>query len=531
MRTKNPRLYYVSVFGVLTVSLASFGSAQTSEQPKPLGMSDSALAEIMNGAGDVGVLADGSKSIRLKDGTVLPASVGQHPLIRKPLPKLPMPDHPFLMDETASGGVHGDTYNSSTTPFPGPLGIAPKALYTSTAPGNLISMCTPLLKTAGDKIASVCVGLGTPSQLALFDPANDFKVAAQTATIDAEKMQRGQAGLGWYSALDNQGRAIVDTPDRKVRLYSLDQNGGKSSWTVVKEYDLSTALDDGEPISDVKPDWHNNLWFSSGLGRVGVLNPSTGAIQQTKLPAGEKSGTAMAISQDGVFILTTRALYRFEVDSTGKLVNRWRFAYGTSNSPHGDLTAPTLFDGGKLISFGLNDDEHPRARALVLKTDGADMPTAARVVCEHPVFKPGKGYLDNTFVGYGKSLVIQNNYGAGFFEPGWSEPGLVRVDVRPDYSGCDTVWENYSVSSKVPPKLSTADGYVYELTRRLGTKKDLYAMHLSAIDFRTGRLASELFVGTGKRLDSPMLSVNFTPDGTMLAGVKNGLLVLKDSAP
>ncbi|MNT41138.1 hypothetical protein D3C72_1774910 [compost metagenome] len=144
------------------------------------------------------------------------------------------------------------------------------------------------------------------------------------------------------------------------------------------------------------------------------------------------------------------------------------------------------------------------------------------------MFKEDRGYLDNTFVGYGKSLVIQNNYGSKFFEPAASEPGLARVDVRPGYSGCNTIWENYSVSSKVPPKLSTADGYVYQYTMKSGAGDKQDAFYLSALDFQTGKLASEIFIGSGKRLDSPMLSINFLPGGVMVAGVRNGLVTLRD---
>ena len=35
--------------------------------------------------------------------------------------------------------------------------------------------------------------------------------------------------------------------------------------------------------------------------------------------------------------------------------------------------------------------------------------------------------------------VSQNNFGGAFYEVGDFEPGLVRVDVREDHSGCDIV--------------------------------------------------------------------------------------------
>lgn len=493
-----------------------------------LPLSLTAFREILGGASDIGHLANGSanREFQVADGIRVPTLVGSHPLIPHPLPRLPMPDHPFLMDETASGGVHGDTYNSSTTPYAGPLGIAPIATYVPTRPGNEISMCTPMLMTPGEKLASLCVGLGNPSQLVLFDPKNNFKVAAQVATT-SKKMNFLEPGMGWYTGLDALGRAIVANPEQKVQIYSIVGSNDQYKWSLEKEYDLSSALPDGQPISDVHPDWKNNLWFSTMYGYVGYINQMTGKIERMKLPGGEVSGTALALNADATFVLTTMALYRFEIDDDGKIITRWRYEYGQSNSS-GDLTAPTLFDEGKLISFGLNDDSHRFARVLVLKTDGAAMASSSRVVCEHPVFKEDRGYLDNTFVGYGKSLVIQNNYGSKFFEPAASEPGLARVDVRPGYSGCNTIWENYAVSSKVPPKLSTADGYVYQYTMKSGDGDKLGAFYLSALDFQTGKLASEIFIGSGKRLDSPMLSINFLPGGVMVAGVRNGLVTLRD---
>jgi hypothetical protein len=212
-------------------------------------------------------------------------------------------------------------------------------------------------------------------------------------------------------------------------------------------------------------------------------------------------------------------------------LKRWRFEYGQSNSINGDLTAPTLFDNGKLVAFGLNDDASPIGRVMVLKTDATGLSHEARVVCAHDVFKPGKSFLDNTFVGYGKSLVIQNNFGGTFFELVEYEPGLTRVDVREDYSGCDTVWEDYSVSSQVPPKLSTADGHVYQYSRRMNTGDDTHAWYLSATDFNTGKTVSEVFVGSGERLDNPMLSIDFLPGGIMVGGVRNGIVVLQDIQP
>ncbi len=95
--------------------------------------------------------------------------------------------------------------------------------------------------------------------------------------------------------------------------------------------------------------------------------------------------------------------------------------------------------GKYLIAFG--DNAGPRPNVLVYRLN--DVPDHHRLVCKVLVFKPGRNVLENSFIGYGNSLVIENN--KGFKMEGGSageEPGFVRVDVRPNLSGCDIVWEN-----------------------------------------------------------------------------------------
>lgn len=486
--------------------------------------------DLMTGVGEIGTLADGRQqsTIALAEGITVPTVIGQQPRVSKPLPSLPMEDHPHLLDEYASAGVHGDSYNSSVSPLPGPLGLNPSAVYTPALPGDDLAMCTPLLRNHDDLLASVCIAIDGPSQLVLFDPKDDFNVLAQT-DIPQRKSLTDPAG-GWYTRLDNRGRPIVATPDQDVRVYDVIKEEGRYHWQVVETWDLRDHLPEGVSPLDVVPDWQGNYWFMTGYGHIGYINRQSGDIHAFELGDGEERfGTALAVTKESAFMLSTRALYRLEVDNDSRVHIRWRYAYGQSASTNGDLTAPTVFDHGKLVAFGLNDGRD-RGRAMVLQTTAELITDNERVVCQHPVFKPGKSFLDNTMVGYGKSLVVQNNYGGVFYELLEYEPGLARVDVREDYSGCDTVWEEYTVSSQTPPRLSTGDGHVYQYSRRRGTGDDIHAWYLSAHDFETGKVASELFIASGERADNPMLSIDFLPGNVMVGGVRNGIVALRDNA-
>ena len=487
--------------------------------------------DLMTGVGDIGTLADGSgrASIELAEGISVPSVTGQQPLIPKPLPPLPMEDHPYMLDEYASAGVHGDSYNSSVSPLPGPLAINPIADYTPALPGDDLAMCTPLLRNLDDLLASVCIALGGPSQLVLFDPNNHFKVLTQTDI--PERASLTDPSGGWYTRMDERGRPIVATPEQDIRVYEVIKENSQYRWQVAETWDLKDHLPQGVSPLDVVPDWKGNYWFMTGYGHIGYINRDNGRVHGYQLGKGEESfGTALAVTNNAAYILGTKALYRLEVDNEGTVSTRWRFDYGQSATKNGDLTAPTVIDGGKLIAFGLNDGRE-RGRAMVLRTDGEDMTKDARIVCEHPVFKPNKSFLDNTMVGYGKSLVVQNNFGGMFYDLVEYEPGLARVDVREDYSGCDTIWEDYTVSSQTPPRLSTGDGHVYQYSRRMGLPEGVHAWYLSAHSFETGKVASEAFIASGERADNPMLSIDFMPGNVLVSGIRNGILTLRDNPP
>jgi hypothetical protein len=484
------------------------------------------VREIFKGVGEVGVLAEDSSSdtVTLPDGTVLPRVRGQQPLVQKPLPPLPMPDHPFMLDEYASGGVHADSYNSGVSPLPGPLGLQPIAQVVQVLEDD-ISMCTPLMRDLQDRLASVCISLSGPSHLVLFDPRDDFRILARTE-IPKRRSLIDPAG-GWYSRMDHLGRPVVPTPAQDVRVYEVLEDGDSLRWNIAEQWDLSAVLPKDVSASDVVPDWQGNYWFISGFGHLGYIDRRSGAIDVIELGGGDETiGAALTVGPDAAYVLTSKALYRLHASPTGPQV-AWRWDYGAAGGV--DLSTPTLIDQGSLIAFSING-QGDRGLLLVLETGAEAMPDADREVCRMPLFKPGRSDMKNTLMGYGRSLVAENNWGGDFFELLDFEPGLARVDVREDHSGCDLVWEDYTIASQVPPRLSTGDGHIYLYARERGTPDDLHAFYLTAIDFETGEVVSELFVGTGRAIDNPMLSSDFWPGGVYVGGIRNGIITLRDGA-
>jgi len=487
----------------------------------------SQLAEMSAGLGPVGVLADGTgrESFELPSGPTVPAAMGTQPLEYKPLPPLPMPDNPGLLDEIASGGVHTDGYNSSTSPLPGPRGINPLTI-TSPVHDEEIRACTPLMRDNDGYLSSLCISLFTASELVLFDPNDDFKILAKTS-IPPRSHVLDPAG-GWYTRMDHLGRPLVPTATQQLRAYKAVQTDGVFEWTIDEQWDLSKALPQGMSASDVIPDFNGDYWFISGFAHVGHLDAETGEAKTIWLynDGYELIGAAFTVGPEGAYVLTSKAMYMFVLDAEGVPTQKWRWEYGDLENP--DLSTPTLHDQGRLVTFSIN---HPdgTTELVVMNTSAEPMEAEDRLVCRMNMFKDGTAAIQNTVMAYGRSIVAENNYGGNFYEVGDFPPGLTRVDVREDYSGCDVIWENYTVSSQVPPRLSTGDGHIWLYSHRRGEAEDVHAYYLTAIDFETGEVESETFVASGKRLDNPMLSVDFLPGGVMVGGVRNGIISVCDS--
>jgi hypothetical protein len=156
-----------------------------------------------------------------------------------------------------------------------------------------------------------------------------------------------------------------------------------------------------------------------------------------------------------------------------------------------------------------------------------------RLVCSTPVFAPGKSATENTFIGYQRSLIVENNAGYDLFSTmrggKTSAPGIARLDVREDDSGCDVVWESQEISQTTVPKLSTANGLIYLYTKLPDAPQGADAYYFTAIDFHSGRTVFRVLTGTGLRSDNHWAALSLAPDGTAFVGVLNGLIRVRDA--
>ncbi|WP_330233805.1 hypothetical protein OHA40_15900 [Nocardia sp. NBC_00508] len=178
-------------------------------------------------------------------------------------------------------------------------------------------------------------------------------------------------------------------------------------------------------------------------------------------------------------------------------------------------------------SLTIVDNTDGQVHALVFRSG------TGQLVCAAPVLAEGGAGSENSPVGIGRSVFVASTYGypypalpegAGPAMPP-SAPftgGMTRIDVADDR--CHTVWEN-RVRSAAVPRLSTADGALYTITR-VGhghtTPLDGYAF--TVLDPDPGMVtASHSLPGT--IVDDPLQTAPLiTHNGRLFQGTVTGIL-------
>jgi hypothetical protein len=157
--------------------------------------------------------------------------------------------------------------------------------------------------------------------------------------------------------------------------------------------------------------------------------------------------------------------------------------------------------------------------------------TGSRVVCVQPVFGAGASDTDQSLIGTGRSMIVENNYGytgvAATEQGATTTPGLARVDINDTGTGCRTVWTSSERAPSVVPKLSLANGLVYTYTKppqQNGTD----AWYLTTLDYRKGTFVYKKLAGTGLGFNNNYAPVTLGPDGTAYVGTLGGIVLLRD---
>jgi hypothetical protein len=453
------------------------------------------------------------------------------PFIGAPAPQRPVaaadpPRHPFMAPNSRSN-IHVDAYQTDVHQGPGPLGREMSRVETF-----LSADCASVTFDSRGRIVTVCVGVDGPRLYLI-----DAQTLETLATFPLPPRVPGGGNLftdfggGGYFYLDEADRAVIPTTSRHV--FVVRQTADRPGFELERDYDLTGSVAIGDKIISALPDWSGRLWFVSQQGVVGIVDRASGAV--TALPLRERIENSFAVDETGgVFVVTETAMYRLDAGASGFPVTTWRELYENSGIAKpgqvgaGSGTTPTLL-GKDLVA--ITDNADPMNVVVYRRAPSTD---SSRTVCVQPVFEKGASATDNSLIGAGRSLVVENNYGyagpTSTQDGKTTTPGVERVDLDADGTGCRSVWRSQEIAPTVVPKLSAANGIVYTYTKD-ARPDGQDAWYLTALDFHTGKTLYKRLGGEGLGHNNNYAPVTLGPDGTAYVGVLGGLIGLRDATP
>ncbi len=455
------------------------------------------------------------------------SAVAAHPL--DPSKVTIAPQNPF-MAANPGNNVHNDTWMTDAYRGKGPLGRSLQTTSASQPP----SVCISLTFDSEGRLVTVCGSNVAPPQARVIDP----KTLATLATYDLPQAPDLPGTLpyqnvtgGAYFFLDDRDRIWATT--KTDHIVVLGESNDGHALTLSHDYDLTGVLDDStERVTSALPDFSGRIWFvSKQNGKIGTLDPSTGAVHAITLD--EEIENSFAVGPNGVFIVSDRRMYRLDAASNGTPRIVWKAGYPNSgvHKPGqidaGSGTTPTVMRGGYVA---ITDNADPMD-VVVYRAAERLAAGQRRTVCAVPVFKQGASATENSLIGSGNSLIVENNYGyqdpLGPNSGALTRSGFARVDVNAN-TGCRKVWTNHEVRAPtVVPKLSTKTGLIYTYTRPPDPSGS-EGYYWTTINFRTGRTVWDRYAGSGLAFNNNYSGLALGPHGSAYLGVAGGILALRD---
>lgn len=462
----------------------------------------------------------------------VPAVIGS-PSDPSPLVAINDIQHPFLAESQRSS-MHGGAHNWDINTYPGPLGHNTTSKHRKFS--NIIGVAPNISFDSQGRLITVSIKLGS-IELHLLDPETLETLAMLELPPKASPSDNSGGG---YFHIDAQDRVLLAPANDTISIYEIHESSGSPEWRLAEHYDIAGLLPEGVNIHDVIPDWDGNLWFVTGGAYLGYRDQVSGEFYTYELPVdGETIQNSFAVDEEGLYVASTDAIYQFQINAQTKApFYTWREDYdnGAVQKPgtlsHGSGTSPTLI-GDDLVAIA--DDGDPFTNIVVYKKSASI--EGERLICKVPLFGEGKSATENSLLVYGNAMVVQNDYGHVYTGNALkTSPGIMRVDVREDRSGCDVVWHNEAFLSQSLPRLSTATGLLYFYTFQKQQPDDFFGgWYLSAVDWDTGESLWDRLIGrgTGSMIDtlsSVTAPIVLGPNGAAYAGIRTGVIMAKDEA-
>jgi hypothetical protein len=470
---------------------------------------------------------------------------------------------PFMAHNPANS-VHNDAWQTDVyTQFSGPLGSSPETLSTSIG-----RTCITLTFDSKGRLIGSCTNLTDGPGLYLLDPVTlDTLAFMQLPYVPPPAGTNPATNTtgGAYFYLDHKDRVVLAASNRQILVVGVDDSGADPAFKQTASYDPTACLQPDERMPSALPDKSGRIWFvGRSKGTVGVVDTKTGKCGSTLL--NEEIENSFAVASDGIYIVSDKSMYKFRAGKNLEPKVVWKSKYrntgvqkpGQFNAGSG--TTPTLlWPSGKRKKgtqpgyVAITDNADPM-NVVVYRTPGRLARRQKRVVCTVPVFQKGASATENSLTGMGRSLYVENNYGydlqkwndvisgpAGPLPIGGdrslvSEPGVARIDIKADGSGCRKVWTNTEVRApSVVPKGNSRNGLLYFYENLKDPQvSDSDPWYWTAVDRRTGKVVWKQMAGYGGLYNNHYAGIALgrnpaSGQKTLYLGGVGGIMALRDA--
>jgi hypothetical protein len=430
---------------------------------------------------------------------------------------VPLPQHPGM----ASGGsnMHNDAYVSDVNDATGPLGL--NSIIRSRTQG--FGGYGTLTFDSKGRIVAIH-GNATNFQLELLDAETleelaSFDLPPRSWMFPLQGVMPWKyLGAGVYFYLDGQNRAIVPTTGNTLLVVQVPEDPEVETFKLVREYDLSRHVMELpwpklDSVAWVMPEWPaagqdsvERYWYATIEGLVGAIDVDSGDIATWK-PAGEIIENSFAVGEEGIFMMTDRAMYRLNVDDQGKIAVDWKRDYdrGPAAKPghitRGSGTSVTLVGAAEDGLVAITDNAAPRIHLELYRRSNGDK------VCSIPLFNDNESGTDLSALAFqhaddaGKptgrfSIMVENNYGQHVFPMPDAHAGIVRIDALRQDDGkyhCEQVWQTQE-KGIAGAKLALRSGLLYMY---INDDSPALGGYFAAIDFDSGKTVYRQHTGMG----------------------------------
>lgn len=395
---------------------------------------------------------------------------------------------------------------------------------------HLGGVCASQMTDSRSRIIATCVN-PTSVKLHVLEPKT-LKVLASKHVADRPfriDFATNFAG-GGYAVLDEADRVILPTSDGRITRWSIANEKGEPEISLLDEFDVSSILAKDEGINSALPDISGQWWIVGQLGSVGVLDMTSKQVEGMRFKDADIENSFAVARDGGAYIVTSKELVFMTIqDGAPKVQWSEKYDQGTRRKPgqtsRASGTTPTLMLDERYVA--ITDNADPRMNVLVYDT-APSLAEGEREVCKVPVFGRGESSTDNSLIAMGAALFVENNYGYNLLTATngrASEPGMTRIDLAADGSGCEVVWENTTV--RVPSVVSkgSTSGVIVSYTRD-NSIWGIDAWYFTAIDASTGKIMWRQRSGSGPMVNNHYAATYLGADGSIYTGATGGMVAL-----